>query len=93
MLGNFRNEIDLTNMNKTVAKCAAKAYVAQFQYFGIEYMGECWSGLGGNLTYNKFGPSSQCVGGLGGDDSLFVYRFNEPRKLTMKCCFFGVGWG
>lgn len=80
MLGNFRNEIDLTNVNATVAKCAAKAYIARFQYFGIEYMGECWSGAGGNLTYNKYGPSSQCVGGVGGDESLYVYRFNEPRK-------------
>lgn len=80
MLGNFRNEIDLTNVNKTVAKCAAKAYIGQFQYFGIEYVGECWSGPGGNLTYNKFGPSSQCVNGLGGDESLYVYRFTEPPK-------------
>ena len=80
MLANLRNEIDLTNPNKTVAKCAAKAYIGQFQYFGVEYMGECWSGPDGNLTYKKFGPSSQCLNGLGGDESLSVYRFKEPRK-------------
>ena len=84
MLGNFRNQIDLTNPNSTVAKCAAKAYIGGFQYFGIEYLAECWSGPGGNLTYNKFGPSSQCTNGLGGDESLFVYKFNNPRKLYLR---------
>ena len=83
MIGNFRNQIDLTNPNATVAKCAAKAYIGGFQYFGIEYVAECWSGPGGNLTYNKFGPSSQCQNGLGGDESLFVYKFNNPRKLHL----------
>jgi hypothetical protein len=82
MLANLRSQIDLTNPNSTVAKCAAKAYLGQYQYFGIEYQAECWSGPGGNLTYNKYGPSSQCLNGLGGDESLFVYKFNSPRKLN-----------
>ncbi|XP_028405069.1 protein hedgehog-like [Dendronephthya gigantea] len=80
MLANFRNQIDLTNPNSTIAKCAAKAYIGQFQYFGIEYQAECWSGPGANLTYNKFGPSSQCLNGLGGEESFFVYKFNNPPK-------------
>jgi hypothetical protein len=62
--------------------------MGQFQYFGIEYVAECWSGAGGNLTYSKYGPSSQCVNGLGGDESLYVYKFNSPRKSNLVLNFY-----
>lgn len=31
-----------------------------YEYFGIEYYGECWSGMNPNYTYDAHGESDNC---------------------------------
>ncbi|PFX20415.1 uncharacterized protein LOC111336924 [Stylophora pistillata] len=44
-----------------VCRCAKLAKEKGFKTFGVQYYGECWSGLGGERTYSKLGLSGNCV--------------------------------
>ena len=74
------NETDLANsLAAIIHACATKVYENGFWYFGVEYRRECWSGVNGNMTYNRYGPSHKCLSkyGVGSAWTIFVYRFVE----------------
>ena len=58
-----------------MSECAKITSKRGFNTFGIQYLGECWSGPNANVTYNEDGKSSVCQYKLGGINSNFVYRF------------------
>ena len=74
LLKSFRNNIDWKNMTKIVHACAEIAHERGFSTFGIQFYGECWSGLGANKTYDKHGPSKNCWSGVGKKGSNYVYK-------------------
>ena len=45
-----------------VCRCAKKARKKAFTYFGLQFYGECWSGVRANVSYDNDGPSKGCVG-------------------------------
>ena len=74
------NETDLANSLATILqKCATKVYYNGFWYFGVENRHECWSGVNGSLTYNRYGRSDKCLSNysVGATWTIFVYRFVE----------------
>ena len=74
------NETDLANsLAAIIQKCATKVYKNGFWYFGVENRHECWSGVNGSLTYNRYGRSNSCLWdhGHGSVWTIFVYRFVE----------------
>ena len=74
------NETDLANSFAAIIHaCATGVYDNGFWYFGVEYRMECWSGLNGDITYNRHGQSNNCLWdyGVGDEWAIFVYRFVE----------------
>ena len=72
------DETDLANsLASIIQNCAAKVYQKGFWYFGVEYRHECWTGVNGSMTYNRYGRSDKCLMnyGVGGAWTIFVYRF------------------
>ena len=72
------DETDLANsLASIIQNCAAKVYKKGFWYFGVEYRHECWTGVNGSMTYNRYGRSDNCLmnHGVGGAWTIFVYRF------------------
>jgi len=45
-----------------------------YDYFGVQYYGECWSGPEGHETFNINGPSDNCGEDVGKDFALMVYK-------------------
>lgn len=74
LVANLREEIDWYNLNKTVAKCAELVHDRGWEYFSLQFFGECWSGENGRLTYDRNGQSNNCVLGVGKESANFVYR-------------------
>jgi len=74
------NKTDLANsIADIIHKCAAEVYENGYRYFGLEHRHECWSGVNGHLTYNRYRPSNKCLWnyGVGSVWTIFVYRFVE----------------
>ena len=74
------NESDLANsLSAIIHACATEVYKNGFWYFGVEHRRECWSGVNGSLTYNRYRPSDNCLWsyGVGSVWTIFVYRFVE----------------
>ena len=76
----FVNWTDMNNSySEIIRACAVNVSKAGFQYFGIQHERECWSGVNGSVTYNKYGRNNNCdlLNGIGKSWSNFVYRFVE----------------
>ena len=75
--------VNWTDMNNSysniIRACAVNVSKAGFRYFGIQHEKECWSGVNGSVTYNKYGRNNNCdlLNGIGKSWSNFVYRFVE----------------
>lgn len=75
--------VNWTDMNNSYSEiiraCAVNVSKAGFRYFGIQHERECWSGVNGSVTYNKYGRNNNCdlLNGIGKSWSNFVYRFVE----------------
>ena len=53
----FWDDIPSTFLSLACA-CAEKAKENGWQYFGLQFWGECWGGP--SLEYDKYGPSAEC---------------------------------
>lgn len=62
------------NMAKIVQACAEVAHERGRQTFGLQFYGECWSGVNGSKTYDMYGPSKNCWSGVGKEGSYYVYK-------------------
>lgn len=71
---NFRGNIDWANMSKTVHACAELVQNRGLTIFGIQFYGECWSGVDSGKRYDKYGPSKDCWNGVGKKGTNFVYK-------------------
>ena len=79
------NDSDLANsLAAIVHACATEVYKNGFWYFGVEHKYECWSGANGSFTYDRHGPSSNCLSNYGVGDkwTIFVYRFVGGKLLV-----------
>lgn len=76
MYKNFRNQVNWYSMDRTVNQCAHVAYQSGYQYFGVQFYGECWSGVTANETYDKYGEATTCWEGVGEHWTNYVYKFN-----------------
>ena len=77
LVENLRKNIDWNNMTKTVRACAELVQRRGLAIFGIQFYGECWSGVDAWKTYDKYGPSKNCWSGVAREGSYFVYKFKE----------------
>ena len=48
-----------------VCRCAKAAEAAGYKLFGVQFYGECWSADNAEATFNKDGPSSNCISDIG----------------------------
>ena len=78
---NFRDQIIWQRMDLTVNQCARVAHDKGYEYFAVQYYGECYGGKDAGKNYAKYGKSTECwqfdkqTGfGVGRDWSNFVYR-------------------
>jgi len=74
------NDSDLANsLAAIVHACATEVYKNGFWYFGVENKYECRSWANGSFTYDRHGPSNNCLSNYGVGDkwTIFVYRFVE----------------
>ena len=74
------DEADLASSYAAIIHaCATEVFKNGFWYFGVEYRHQCWSGVNGNMTYNRNGASDSCLSNysVGATWSIFVYRFVE----------------
>lgn len=77
LLFDDQENIDLQNwdewLDTLVCRCAEEAFKASYTFFGIQGLGQCFSGPNAGSTYNIHGPSDNCVT-VGGkpDQDMFV---------------------
>lgn len=68
-----------------IKKCAAKAKSKGYLFFGIQFFGECWSGLRSHQTFAKYGPSSRCTKTaplIGMQRSNYVYMLTKENECN-----------
>lgn len=88
LYANFRNQIRWRQMNLTVNQCARVAHDIGYEYFAIQFYGECFGGRNAGTRYNKYGKSSSCWEfekesrlGIGSHFSNFVYRIKQDTNV------------
>lgn len=79
LYANLRSQIDWWNMRSMVTKCAERAFVRGYKYFGVQFYGECWGDDRLRPSYDKYGPGKGCtdgelVSGRPGGCSTKLYR-------------------
>ncbi|XP_031559182.1 A disintegrin and metalloproteinase with thrombospondin motifs 18-like [Actinia tenebrosa] len=76
---NLRDSIDWSNLNKTIDACAnyVHKYYPEYKVFGVQFYGECWTGLGAENTYMKYGAAENCYKGVGAKHSIYVYKLRS----------------
>lgn len=77
LIANKRKEIDWYNLRKTVEACAAEAQKSRYEYFSVQFFGECWSGENAGKTFAKDGVSKDCYEGVGKNRANAVYRIED----------------
>ena len=84
---NFRDQIIWSQMELTVDQCARVAHDEGFEYFAVQFYGECYGGKDAKKTYAKFRESTECWEfdkgkgfGVGASLSNFVYRIKQVCK-------------
>ena len=79
---NFRSQINWKQL-ETVQQCAQVAFNKGYEYFAVQFYGECFTGNDASQTYDKHGGSDKCVESdktlgfrVGQEHTNFVYRIN-----------------
>ncbi|XP_031570931.1 contactin-associated protein 1-like [Actinia tenebrosa] len=87
IVSNLRDAIDWKNHSKTVDTCAAQVKTRGFQYFAIQFYGECWSGKDAGTTFANVGPASEtkCKDGVGTSWVNAVYKI-----VNLPACSSGM---
>ena len=57
-----------------IEECHKVAAFQGYKVYGVQNLGECWSGPDAHNTYYKYGESTSCKNGLGGKWANSVYR-------------------
>jgi len=80
-------------LKRLACRCAEKTRREAYTYFGLQFYGECWSGVKENVTYDNDGISRGCVGEkprkrcrhvdrvcVGKAKRNFIYRLIKPTS-------------
>lgn len=88
---NFRSQIIWTRMNLTVNQCAQVAFDRGYEYFSVQFYGECFGGEDAGTMYSKYGKSGNCWvfndqngHAVGSDLTNFVYQFQQDDENVAK---------
>ncbi|XP_048590582.1 uncharacterized protein LOC116619476 [Nematostella vectensis] len=76
---NARHNIDWSkwpDMSDIIAECAYWAKVLGYEYFAVQFYGECWGYKPRPSRYMIYGRATNCVNGVGEHWSNFVYSFS-----------------
>ena len=65
--------VKLTSRTNLLEACTQEVITLGYTVLGIQY-GDCFSGPTAQLTYDKYGNSTDCSNGLGGAWANDVYR-------------------
>ena len=61
-----------------------RAALLGYTIFGLEVGVECYTAADAELTYKKYGPATNCTGGVGGQWALNVYKIVDcPPGITI----------
>jgi len=71
------------NATEIIERCAMIAETKGYDYFSLQYHGECWAGNAAvGSTYYKSGVAHNCKNGIGGSGTNFVYKIGSPEVHT-----------
>ena len=85
LYANLRSQIDWWNMRSMVTKCAERAFVRGYKYFGVQFYGECWGDDRLRPSYDKHGPGKGCTDGeLGSGRPGGGGEGAQPRGLSLS---------
>ncbi|KAJ7328151.1 hypothetical protein OS493_025556 [Desmophyllum pertusum] len=65
-------------MDATIRRCALVARDIGYDYFAVQYYGECWSSFDAAGNYGRHGKQinlDKCWSNVGGPNTNFVYKF------------------
>ena len=86
LYASFRFFIDWKNLNATIRRCAMVARDIGYEYFAVQFYGECWSSVDAALTYDKHGKetntAAKCWANVGAASTNYVYRFPQVSRVT-----------
>eukprot|EP00795_Rhopilema_esculentum_P007650 gene7650-13471_t len=74
---NYREQINWSDMTKTISDCALKAKEFNSTIFAIEFYGECWFGPESEINYARDGLTTDCWNGVGKARTMMVYRWSS----------------
>ena len=84
LIQNYRGGIDWINWEAAFAEIIQNCATASqnYTFFGVEFYGECYAGNNleaaaisqGEVSVNSC--DSECFGGVGGNEVMFVYRWD-----------------
>ncbi|PFX24446.1 Neurogenic locus Notch protein [Stylophora pistillata] len=69
----------------TVAYCSTLARDMGYEYFAVQNEVQCWTSKDIANTFNKYGKSDNCVGGVGKEMANFVYRIEASYSYPTGC--------
>ena len=76
-------------MNVTVNQCAHVAQDIGYEYFGVQFYGECFGGMKAGENYDKYGKSTNCWNfdknsdfAVGSHFTNFVYRIKQVCRKS-----------
>lgn len=84
---NFRPFINWYNMDATIRQCALVARDIGYEYFAVQFYGECWSSVDAALNYDKYGKQTnpdECWANVGASSTNYVYRFRQVSCVTIS---------
>lgn len=90
LYANFRGYIDWNNLNATIRQCAFVARDIGYEYFAVQYYGECWSSWDAADNYDKYGVQTKkekCLANVGGSMTNFVFRFPQVSQYGRNVLF------
>ncbi|XP_022798270.1 A disintegrin and metalloproteinase with thrombospondin motifs 12-like isoform X2 [Stylophora pistillata] len=83
----FRFFINWHNLNSTIRQCALVARDIGYEYFGVQFYGECWSSSNAAETYSKYNLQTdmkKCYMGVGAAFTNYVYRFKKMNEANSE---------
>ena len=68
-----------------IVYCSTVARDKGHEYFAVRNQIECWTSKDIADTYNKYGKSNNCAGGVGKEMANFVYRIQASYSYPTGC--------
>lgn len=91
-LADLRKQVDLSDTQPTIIKCAELAQEKGYKYFSVGLNGICFSGPKAGETYFTKGvaPIKKCARGIGSRASTVVFTFESVPSYKSLGCY--VAW-